>query len=140
MAFKLGKRSKQKLEGVHPDMVKVVETAIGLTKVDFGVTYGVRTVEAQEKLVASLADRFVVVVDSTKMVRKLNLGFKLPVEVLPSAWKLVQERLSMLSGFSELRMAEKKAGPIVTDQGNLVLDVTFLRIFSIEIFKFFSFA
>tara|TARA_B100000900_G_scaffold414100_1_gene439771 strand:- start:1206 stop:1616 length:411 start_codon:yes stop_codon:yes gene_type:complete len=34
-------------------MVKVVETAIGLTKVDFGVTYGVRTVEEQEKLVAA---------------------------------------------------------------------------------------
>jgi len=34
-------------------MVKVVETAIGLTKVDFGVTYGVRTIEEQEKLVAA---------------------------------------------------------------------------------------
>ena len=53
MAFKLSNRSKGKLEGVHPDMVKVVETAIGLTKVDFGVTYGVRTVKEQEKLVAS---------------------------------------------------------------------------------------
>ena len=53
MAFKLGNRSKQKLEGVHPDMVAVVERAIELTKVDFGVTYGVRTVEEQEKLVAS---------------------------------------------------------------------------------------
>ena len=53
MAFKLGNRSKQKLGGVHPDMVAVVERAIELTKVDFGVTYGVRTVEEQEKLVAS---------------------------------------------------------------------------------------
>ena len=53
MAFKLGNRSKQKLEGVHPDMVAVVERAIELTKVDFGVTYGVRTIEEQEKLVAS---------------------------------------------------------------------------------------
>ena len=53
MAFKLSSRSKGKLEGVHPDMVAVVERAIELTKVDFGVTYGVRTVEEQEKLVAS---------------------------------------------------------------------------------------
>ena len=53
MAFKLSNRSKGKLEGVHPDMVAVVERAIELTKVDFGVTYGVRTVEEQEKLVAS---------------------------------------------------------------------------------------
>ena len=53
MAFNLSSRSRGKLEGVHPDMVAVVERAIELTKVDFGVTYGVRTVAEQEKLVAS---------------------------------------------------------------------------------------
>tara|TARA_R100001510_G_C7611390_1_gene174805 strand:- start:77 stop:544 length:468 start_codon:yes stop_codon:yes gene_type:complete len=53
MAFKLSTRSKNKLEGVHPDMVAVVERAIELTKVDFGVTYGVRSQAEQEKLVAS---------------------------------------------------------------------------------------
>ena len=53
MAFSLSSRSRGKLEGVHPDMVSVVERAIDLTKVDFGVTYGVRTVEEQERLVAS---------------------------------------------------------------------------------------
>lgn len=51
--FKLSQRSLDKLEGVHPDMVAVVKRAIELTDVDFGVTYGVRTVEEQEKLVAS---------------------------------------------------------------------------------------
>ena len=53
MAFKLSTRSKNKLEGVHPDMVAVVERAIELTKVDFGVTYGVRSLAEQETLVAS---------------------------------------------------------------------------------------
>ena len=53
MSFKLSTRSKNKLEGVHPDMVAVVERAIELTKVDFGVTYGVRSLAEQEKLVAS---------------------------------------------------------------------------------------
>ena len=53
MAFKLSTRSKNNLVGVHPDMVAVVERAIELTKVDFGVTYGVRTKAEQEKLVAS---------------------------------------------------------------------------------------
>lgn len=50
MAFKLSNRSLGKLEGVHPDMVNTVKRAIELTKVDFGVTYGVRTLEEQEKL------------------------------------------------------------------------------------------
>ena len=50
MAFSLSNRSKGKLEGVHPDLVKVVESAIGLTEIDFGVTYGVRSVQEQQKL------------------------------------------------------------------------------------------
>ena len=53
MAFKLSSRSKKKLDGVHPDMVAVIERAIELTDVDFGVTYGVRTLAEQKKLVAS---------------------------------------------------------------------------------------
>ena len=53
MGFSLSSRSLGKLEGVHPDMVAVVKRAIEITDVDFGVTYGVRTVEEQEKLVAS---------------------------------------------------------------------------------------
>ena len=76
----------------------------------------------QEKLVAASADRFVVVVDSTKLVDRLNLGFLLPVEVLPGAWRQVKQQLEALGGSAELRMAQRKAGPVVTDQGNLVLD------------------
>ena len=53
MAFNLSNRSRNKLDGVHPQLVAVVEGPIKLTKVDFGVTYGVRTIEAQEKLVAA---------------------------------------------------------------------------------------
>tara|TARA_X000001388_G_C2205133_1_gene112841 strand:- start:467 stop:919 length:453 start_codon:yes stop_codon:yes gene_type:complete len=50
MSFKLSKRSKDRLIGVHPDLVAVVKEAINLTKVDFGVTYGMRTLEEQQKL------------------------------------------------------------------------------------------
>lgn len=53
MTFKLSKRSLNKLKGVHPNLVAVVKRAIEITKVDFGVTFGVRTVEEQERLVAT---------------------------------------------------------------------------------------
>tara|TARA_S200002703_G_scaffold119704_3_gene105473 strand:+ start:1132 stop:1599 length:468 start_codon:yes stop_codon:yes gene_type:complete len=53
MTYKLSKRSLGKLDGVHPDMVATVKRAIELTKVDFGITCGLRTVEEQKKLVAS---------------------------------------------------------------------------------------
>ena len=45
MSFNLSQRSKDRLKGVHPDLVAVVERAIELTGVDFGVTCGVRTIE-----------------------------------------------------------------------------------------------
>ena len=108
--------------------VSQIDLAIdGADEVDpaFQLIKGGGACHVQEKLVASLADRFVVVVDSTKIVSKLNLDFKLPVEVLPSAWQLVQKRIKSLGAEASLRMAKKKAGPIVTDQGNLVLDVAF---------------
>ncbi len=94
---------------------------------DFQLIKGGGACHVQEKLVASLADRFVVVVDSTKIVERLNLAFKLPVEVLPSAWRLVKNTLNGLGGSADLRMAREKAGPIVTDQGNLILDASFIK-------------
>ena len=53
MSFKLSTRSLSKLEGVDSRLIDVVERAIELTKVDFGVIYGMRTLEEQEKLVAA---------------------------------------------------------------------------------------
>lgn len=50
MTFKLGTRSLNNLEGVHPDMVRVVKRAITLTRNDFGVTEGLRTIERQQEL------------------------------------------------------------------------------------------
>jgi len=108
--------------------VSEIDLAIdGADEVDphFQLIKGGGACHVQEKLVAALAKRFIVVVDSTKLVEKLNLEFKLPVEVLPSAWKQVQKTLEKLGGSGNLRMAQKKAGPIVTDQGNLILDLTF---------------
>ena len=51
--FHLSTRSLGRLEGVHPDMAETVKIAITLTKIDFGVTCGLRTVKEQERLVAS---------------------------------------------------------------------------------------
>lgn len=57
MTFKLSTRSKDRLEGVHPDLVATVERAIQLTKVDFGVTCGLRTLQEQKDLVAKGASQ-----------------------------------------------------------------------------------
>ncbi|MEO0349775.1 MAG: ribose-5-phosphate isomerase RpiA [Cyanobacteria bacterium P01_A01_bin.15] len=78
----------------------------------------------REKVVDGLAARFVVVVDSSKLVDKLGSTFALPVEVLPMAVAPVTRALAALGGTPELRMGVNKDGPVITDQGNMVLDVT----------------
>jgi ribose 5-phosphate isomerase A len=108
--------------------VERIDLAIdGADEVDpsFQLIKGGGACHVQEKLVAARAERFIVVVDASKLVDRLNLGFLLPVEVLPGAWRQVQGRLASMGGAAELRMATRKAGPVVTDQGNLVLDVSF---------------
>lgn len=78
----------------------------------------------REKVVDSLAKQFIVVVDSSKIVDRLG-AFPLPVEVLPIAIAPVTRALENLGGKVELRMGVKKDGPVITDQGNMVLDVKF---------------
>ena len=53
MSYALGDRSRQHLEGVHPDLVKVVERAIQITPVDFTVLEGLRTIQRQQELLKS---------------------------------------------------------------------------------------
>lgn len=79
----------------------------------------------REKIVDSLAEQFIVVVDAGKLVDKLGSTFKLPVEVIPMAIAPVMRAISKLGGQPELRMGVKKAGPVITDQGNMVVDVKF---------------
>lgn len=50
MSFKLSQRSLDKMEGVHPKLVETVKRAIEITRTDFGVIYGVRTLEEQAEL------------------------------------------------------------------------------------------
>ena len=77
----------------------------------------------REKLVAAAADRFVVVVDTSKLTPTLD--GPVPLEVLPSAHTVVAKTIRSLGGATTLRNAAHKDGPVVTDNGNLVLDCDF---------------
>ena len=76
----------------------------------------------REKYIDYFAERFIVVADESKLVKTLGQKFAVPVEVLPEAYCSVQKRLAEMGAIAILRMAEKKAGPVITDQGNLILD------------------
>lgn len=79
----------------------------------------------REKIVDYLANQFIVVVDSSKIVERLGSSFPVPVEVIPMAIAPVMRAIEKLGGKPELRMGVRKAGPVITDQGNMVVDVKF---------------
>ena len=76
---------------------------------------------SREKLVAAASKRFVVVVDESKLVKQLGVGV-LPVEVLAFLWRSTAERLTALGVSLVVRGGEEV--PYVTDNGNLILDLS----------------
>jgi len=76
----------------------------------------------REKIVAAASMRFVIVVDESKVVERLGVGV-LPVEVLPFLWRTTADRLIALEASLTVRGGEE--APYVTDNGNLILDLTF---------------
>jgi ribose 5-phosphate isomerase A len=110
------------------DQVDHIDVAIdGADEVDpqKNLIKGGGAAHTQEKIVDSFADQFIVVVDSGKLVNKLGTTFLLPVEVVPMAMSPVMKAIGKLGGKPQLRMGVKKAGPVITDQGNFVIDVKF---------------
>lgn len=82
----------------------------------------------REKVIASSARTFVVIADESKLVRRLGERAPVPVEVIPMAVAPVTRRLRAIGGSPALRMAVRKDGPVVTDEGNMIIDVHFDRI------------
>ncbi|MFC5971753.1 ribose-5-phosphate isomerase RpiA [Halomarina salina] len=78
---------------------------------------------AREKVVDASADRLLVVADESKRAERLD--HPVPVEVLPDAVPTVERAVREAGGEPTLRTAERKDGPVVTDNGNLVLDCAF---------------
>jgi len=110
------------------DEVDRIDIAIdGADEVDpqHNLIKGGGAAHTREKIVDALAEQFIVVVDSSKIVDRLGSTFPVPVEVIPLAMTPVMRAIEKLGGKPELRMGVKKAGPVITDQGNMVIDVKF---------------
>jgi len=79
----------------------------------------------REKIVASVAEKFICIADGSKLVSQLG-KFPLPVEVIPMSHAAVARQLNAIGGEARLRMKEGK--PLLTDNGNMILDVHGLQI------------
>lgn len=83
----------------------------------------------REKLLISSGLKTYIIADSSKMVSRLGTRFPVPIEVFPQALAYVGQALKELSPRKmELRMADGKDGPVITENGNLILDVWFENI------------
>ena len=79
----------------------------------------------REKVVDSAARCLVVVVDQSKMVKTLGGRQSVPLEVLPFAYKSVQAEITKMGGRAKLRENMGKVGPVISDNGNFLVDADF---------------
>jgi ribose 5-phosphate isomerase A len=101
----------------------------GADEVDpnFNMIKGGGGAHTREKIVAGAAKRVAIVVDRTKLVKKLGERAPVPVDVIPFARDYTARKLAELGGEPKLRTTASES-PFVTDDGNYILDVKFRSI------------
>jgi len=81
---------------------------------------------AREKIVAFASKKLVIVADESKKVKVLGENnHPVPIEVLPFATPIVMRKIGEIGGKPILREGTKKVGPVITDNGNVIIDVDF---------------
>lgn len=105
----------------HPVLDIAIDGADQIAK--FAAIKGGGAAHTREKIVALSAKKFVVVVDESKVAEALN--HPVPLEVLPFARKLVERQIAGLGGKAQVRMGINKVGPVISDNGNLIMDADF---------------
>nr|CAG4636377.1 EOG090X0ACL [Eubosmina coregoni]SVE69955.1 EOG090X0ACL [Eubosmina coregoni] len=113
---------------MHPELIVTIDGADESDK-DLTLIKGGGGCLTQEKILASCAEQFIVIADYRKASNNLGEQWSrgIPIEVIPSAYRVVYQKIEKtLGGKSELRMSgSSKAGPVVTDNGNFILDWKF---------------
>jgi len=79
----------------------------------------------REKIVASTAKEYILIADERKLVERLGKGFPLPIEVLPFSADPAAGKIAKLGAEVSVRIGSGKLGPVVTDNGNFILDADF---------------
>lgn len=115
---------------LHPASAPALDWAFdGADEIDpeFNLIKGAGAAMFSEKLIARRAGgRLVIIATEEKLVSKLGSKFPIPVEVVPQATQLVEQELKKLGAKSvTLRVGSGKYGPLVTEQGNFILDAQF---------------
>ena len=108
----------------HPQLDLVIDGADQVEKKDLVMIKGGGAALLREKILLKSAKRRVIIVDEEKVVAGRLTG-PVPVEVLPFSYVSVARKIEKTGGAPRVRLAVKKNGPVVTDNGNFILDVSF---------------
>ncbi|MHA1697470.1 MAG: ribose-5-phosphate isomerase RpiA, partial [Promethearchaeota archaeon] len=79
----------------------------------------------QEKIIDGAAKDLIIVADERKMSKRIGGKSPVPVEIIPAALKPILIKLKQWEAKPELRLAVKKMGPVITDNGNFIIDANF---------------
>lgn len=79
----------------------------------------------REKILAYFSKRFIVMIEESKVVKRIGASHPVPIEVLPYAITPVSLELKKLGAKPVLRQGSGKNGPIITDNGNYIIDAYF---------------
>jgi len=109
---------------ITPELLLTVDGADEIDK-ELNLTKGGGGALFQEKIVASASKKLVIIADESKLVDKLGTKFHVPIEVFPFSLGIVQKKIRQMGVEPILRQATKKMGPVVTDNGNFILDLKF---------------
>ena len=109
---------------INPELLLTVDGADEVDK-KLNLTKGGGGALFQEKVVASASKKLVIIADESKLVEKLASRFLIPVEVLPFSLGVVKRTIMKMGIDPIVRQAQKKMGPVVTDNGNFIIDLKF---------------
>ena len=90
---------------------------------DLNMIKGMGGALTREKIVAYASKQNVIAADETKLVKRLGTNHPVPVEVLPFAIATASSKIRNIGGKPVLRMGSGKVGPVVTDNGNFIVDI-----------------
>ncbi len=123
-SFLLAKESGIPLTTLEEHDIDIAVDGADEVDSDLNLIKGGGAAHTMEKIVDYASDRFIVVVDDSKIVDKLG-EFPVPIEVIPQACRTVSKHVKQFGGVPSLRMGKMKGGPVITDNGNFVIDVKF---------------
>ena len=92
---------------------------------DYNLVKGGGGALLQEKIAGYASDHYAVLAAGDKLVSGIGPGFKVPVEVVREARVTASKAMEALGAVPEVRMAVKKMGPVITDNGNILIDLHF---------------